>query len=281
MTNTFLIKLFYDGRKFHGSQRQPDVRTVEGELLNLLANLNIPVMRIVSSGRTDRGVHALSQIVLIETTASEDRILEASRKLVANGLIAWAIRLNVPYEFNPRYNVTHRRYLYVEKSNFLGRNIGKLNSVAKLFIGKKIFKCFSSYYRRIPSYIDPYRTVYSFKIYNIGEYVVFDIVADSFIKQMVRRIVASLKLYIKGKITLSDIERMLSGICSKALIIKPAKAENLILLDVNAPLTFRVFKENVHKIYNYCCKSGNIALKFICYHVTMVRDKPKIVGIDF
>ncbi len=281
MTNVFLVKLFYDGRKFHGSQRQPNVKTVEGELISLLTNLGIPVVKIVSSGRTDKDVHALSQIVLFETSASEDEILDSVRKIAISEMVVWAVRLDVPYEFNPRYNVIHRRYLYVERNDFLRENIDKLNSIAKLFIGKKLFKCFSSYYRKTPYYMDPYRTVYSFKIYNIGDFIVFDIIADSFIKQMVRRIVAALKLYIKSIITVSDIVKMLNGVCLKAPLIKPAKAENLILFNIKVSLTFKVFKENVYKIYDYCCNSRNDALKFICSHVAIIRDEPKIIGIDF
>ena len=277
----FLMKIFYDGRRFHGSQRQPRLRTVEGELINLLAKRKIPVIKIVSSGRTDKGVHALSQIVLIETSTSKTKITEAIMKLETNDLIPWAIRLNMPYDFNPRYNVSYRRYLYVEKDVLSKKDLSRLNEIAKLFIGKNVFKCFSSYYRKIPAHIDPYRTVYSFKIYKIGEYLAYDIVADSFIKQMVRRIVATLKLYIEEKITKDTIKELLSGACSKAQMIKPAKAENLVLFDVDVPLTFKVLKNKVNDVFNYCCRSRNIALKFICSHVLMFRDKPKIIGVDF
>ena len=47
----------YDGSMFYGSQRQPEKRTVQGEIEKLLNILLKEEINMVSSGRTDRGVH--------------------------------------------------------------------------------------------------------------------------------------------------------------------------------------------------------------------------------
>ena len=53
----------YDGTAFHGSQLQPDVRTVQGDVESALARLFDRPVRIDLAGRTDTGVHALAQEV--------------------------------------------------------------------------------------------------------------------------------------------------------------------------------------------------------------------------
>ena len=56
-----LIKITYDGTKFHGFQIQPDERTVEGELNKALKKTLKEEVKVFYAGRTDRGVHALGQ----------------------------------------------------------------------------------------------------------------------------------------------------------------------------------------------------------------------------
>ena len=59
--------LEYDGTHFHGSQLQPNVRTVQGELERAIGNFTSEALRVVLASRTDRGVHALGQCALVRT----------------------------------------------------------------------------------------------------------------------------------------------------------------------------------------------------------------------
>ena len=59
---TYRIDLAYDGSGFHGYARQPNVRTVQGDLEEALFRLIDPVETTVA-GRTDKGVHARGQVV--------------------------------------------------------------------------------------------------------------------------------------------------------------------------------------------------------------------------
>ena len=56
-----LITIEYDGTDFCGWQIQPDKRTVQGEVTSVLENLFGQPISLHGSGRTDSGVHALSQ----------------------------------------------------------------------------------------------------------------------------------------------------------------------------------------------------------------------------
>ena len=52
----------YDGSNFNGYQKQPKKRTIQEELENVLTQINGgKSVSVVSSGRTDAGVHALNQ----------------------------------------------------------------------------------------------------------------------------------------------------------------------------------------------------------------------------
>ena len=56
-----LLTIEYDGTDFSGWQRQPGLRTVQGELERVLSILCRFPVSIDGTGRTDAGVHALGQ----------------------------------------------------------------------------------------------------------------------------------------------------------------------------------------------------------------------------
>ncbi len=56
------IIIEYDGEKFHGWQRQPSLRTVQGTIEDVLSGLAGKCVQIEGSGRTDAGVHAFAQV---------------------------------------------------------------------------------------------------------------------------------------------------------------------------------------------------------------------------
>ncbi len=61
------LTICYDGTDFHGWQRQPKLRTVQGELEKAIQQLTGAHSICDASGRTDAGVHALGQVVNFHT----------------------------------------------------------------------------------------------------------------------------------------------------------------------------------------------------------------------
>ena len=58
----YFITFSYDGTAFNGYQKQPRVRTVQGELEKALKQINDnKEVSVSATGRTDAGVHALNQ----------------------------------------------------------------------------------------------------------------------------------------------------------------------------------------------------------------------------
>ena len=89
-TEHYLIKLCYDGTRYHGWQVQPDGNTIQNKLnqsLELILQSNI---KSIGGSRTDSGVHALSQFVKIEL---KPKISPEQLQKALNGVLPLDIRV--------------------------------------------------------------------------------------------------------------------------------------------------------------------------------------------
>lgn len=108
------LTVCYDGSAFWGSQRQAGRRTVQGELEQSLRLLGLERPGTVFAGRTDRGVHAVGQVVRCEdgrATWSEGKIARAINAVLPNDVAVVGVR-RVPMGFHPRYDAIWREYRY-------------------------------------------------------------------------------------------------------------------------------------------------------------------------
>ncbi|ALV64764.1 tRNA pseudouridine synthase I [Campylobacter fetus subsp. testudinum Sp3] len=146
----------YDGSKFKGSQTQPDKNAVE-DCLNLALNRVGIFKPVISSSRTDKGVHAISQVSCVECGEFWNERFEWLKKQVNKHTKPYIYVKNIKKvsdEFHPRYDAVARSYRYIiyhnEKNVFLADyvhfyenlNIQRLNAALKLLIGKHDFKAF-------------------------------------------------------------------------------------------------------------------------------------------
>jgi len=119
------IDLAYDGTDFKGWARQPDLRTVQGELEAALDTVLRTSGTVVTvAGRTDAGVHARGQVVHVEVDQEalaglpgrgEDSPSDALRRRV-NGVVGTDLRVHrvavAPAGFDARFSAIWRRYAY-------------------------------------------------------------------------------------------------------------------------------------------------------------------------
>ncbi len=237
------LRIAYDGTAFYGFQRQPDVRTVEGELLRILTRLGI-IKDVESSdfkgaSRTDRGVSALFNVVSFVPGGRAD----LARPEVLNHHLrdVWVLGFSeVPEEFHPRFwavSKTYRYYLVNE-----GFERGKMEECAELFVGEHDFSAFA----RLEPGKDPIREVTRVEIEERQGYYVIEIEGKSFLWEMARRMVNAIRFCGLGILEPAEIRRMLNGEYTKK--VPPAPPEGLILWRIDYPgLSFRTDEKGLRK----------------------------------
>ena len=72
-------RIAYDGSGFQGFQIQPDIRTIQGEIEQILTKRFQRHIRVIGAGRTDTGVHARGQAIHFDLREGE--VLRMSRQL--------------------------------------------------------------------------------------------------------------------------------------------------------------------------------------------------------
>lgn len=115
------VDLAYDGEPFSGFARQRDRTTVQGTLEGALSRVLGQDVRTTGAGRTDRGVHALGQVVHLDVDEGIGRAARALAdlgqlrrrldQLVGPAITVWAVA-RVPSGFDARFSATERRYRY-------------------------------------------------------------------------------------------------------------------------------------------------------------------------
>lgn len=220
------LKLAYLGTDFYGFQRQPDLRTVEGELLSALEEAglirNLGQSNYSIAGRTDRGVHALGNVVSFCT----DKMPIINQ---LNDLLPQDMRIlgaaQVPMGFKTRF-ANRRHYRYVIYNNPLERfEIGKMKEAARLMEGTHNFLNFSKRNER-----NPIRKVESVIIKPQNQILMVDVVGQSFLWNMVRKMVAVLSKVGKGELEVEEVEKFFDPEYKTS--INPMPPESLFLKDV-------------------------------------------------
>lgn len=220
------LKIAYVGTDFYGSQAQPGLRTVEGDLRKALEEVGAikPKTKIAMSGRTDAGVHALCQVVAFEAADPKLTAPRIVNSKLPQDLWAYA-RADVPVEFDPRRDPTSREYRYILFApDVIERRIREF---APRFLGAHDFTNFSS----VEPGKYPVRTVKKIEVARRGDFYIVDIEADSFLWNMVRKIVTALRLVGENKRPNDWIDQMFDPAHQEG--IPPAPSAGLYLAKVN------------------------------------------------
>ena len=236
----YLMTFSYDGTNFHGYQKQPNLRTIEGELEDALKFISGGEDIIVhSSGRTDRGVHALNQKAHfdMDKDISLYKIKSALNTYTKDDIYIKNVEL-VDKDFHARYMVKRKTYIYklsTNEYNPLERNyifqygkkldIDLLNREIKHLIGKHDFSAFVNMEDKKESYE---RTIFDAFIKEDNGLITFTFIGDGFLKYQVRNMVGAL---IECSTKNKSIEKILLS-KDRTTYGKIAPPEGLYLLDV-------------------------------------------------
>lgn len=221
----YIIRLSYDGSAFCGWQIQNNDRTVQGDLEKALRTLTGKDIQVTGAGRTDSEVNAINYIAHFEIP-DEVRIDAAHLCHKLNAILPREIAIHEVSEtdkdFHARFDAHSREYHYFihfckdpfcEKFSYRMRyvlDMERMNEAALHLLGEHDFSCFEKtggnnatsictvteakweYYK--PTHCDmmgaPYKE---------GDYIVFRIRANRFLRNMVRAIVGSLIEVGRGK----------------------------------------------------------------------------------
>jgi tRNA pseudouridine38-40 synthase len=197
------LDIAYNGKEYFGSQIQKTTdKTVLGTLHNVLVKLGIE-SSIVASGRTDKGVHASSQICHIDLPHYWSDTTKLKR--VINEMLPPSIHLKrvlpVRDEFHARYSAKKRTYRYLIKtkesnpfqSDFItflpACDFGYLQKNITLFVGEHNFKYFIKTGSDEKSTV---RTIYKAFAYQYKDMIVLHFEANGFLRSQVRLMVGAL-----------------------------------------------------------------------------------------
>jgi len=205
------LALEYDGSHFLGWQTQPGGGTVQDALQAALATIAGEPVVVTCAGRTDRGVHALEQVVHFDVAAQRPQsawVRGANALLPESIAVQWA--REVPEEFHARYGGRARTYRYVLINRavrpslaaryagwfHLPLDVAAMRAAARLLLGEHDFSAFRSADCQAKT---PVRTLHEFAIETRGERIDFVLRANAFLHHMVRNIIGTLVYVGKGK----------------------------------------------------------------------------------
>ncbi len=244
MNTRIALIVEYDGARYHGSQVQEDLPTIQGELENALEKVTGEKIRTAFAGRTDRGVHARGQVVACDTECSLEPMTIAralNHHLPDDIAIKNAIAVN--HDFDPRRDALSREYCYyiwndtspspLRRWNALfvqqPLDIAGMDRACQAIVGTYDFAPFAS---SLDDLRNTVRTVYRANTFREGSMVTCHIEANAFLPHQVRNTVGSLLQVGLGKIDVAGFEEILE---SKRVAVAgpPAPPHGLCLLKVN------------------------------------------------
>jgi len=237
---TYRIDFAYDGSGFHGYARQPNVRTVQGELEDALFKLTGEVETTVA-GRTDKGVHAAAQVVSFESGDPLDcaRVLRSLNLQLAPEIAVRSVA-QAADAFSARFSATGRAYTYLVLNRetpdpFLAKtswhyetplDVAVMNTGMAALIGEHDFAAFCRKARDRSTV----RRLDSAEWSDRGAgLLAFDVAASSFCHQMVRSLVALSVEIGRGRVAPSAVPGILqSGDRQSAKGAAPAHGLTLV-----------------------------------------------------
>jgi tRNA pseudouridine38-40 synthase len=216
---TYRIHLEYDGSAFHGWQVQPGRRTVQAVLTTALGTLVGEVPRVVGAGRTDAGVHALGQVASFELTREFEppRLLRGLNGLLPEDVHVWCAG-RASDGFSARGGAAWRRYVYrmLRQPSPVRRHLGHvlrwpvddraMAEAASSLLGTHDFTAFVAV---ASSAVGRECTVQQAAIRADSQEVRFEIVANRFLYNMVRRLSGALVEVGRGRLPAAELGRIL------------------------------------------------------------------------
>ena len=206
----YIICFEFLGENFFGSQKQPDKRTVQGEIEKALRTLIKDNIGIIPSGRTDAKVSAELQVAHFDVKKeikNPDNFLYKLNCILPDDLKVFELK-KVPLDFHAQKSAKYKHYRYVIENNRVASvfsrnclfypykklNVDRLNQALSYLIGHHDFSSFKS------NSDNPYNDCVIYfaqakqELIKRQNFIFIDIVGNRFLYNMIRTIVGQLLL---------------------------------------------------------------------------------------
>ncbi len=221
----YIIRLSYDGSAFCGWQIQNNAPSVQQALENALSTLCRESVHVTGAGRTDTGVNGINYVAHFDVSGSDvpqaAQLCYKLNAILPKEICVHEIR-ETGEDFHARFGAVSRRYHYFinfNKDPFCSRfswrcrtplDMEAMNKAAAYLLGTHDFSCFEKTggnnatsictvtHARWEVYTPTHVAVTGFQCRE-GDYIVFTIQANRFLRNMVRAVVGSLVEVGQGK----------------------------------------------------------------------------------
>ena len=248
----YFLEVAYKGTNYSGFQVQHNANSIQAEVEKALTILFRQRINLTGSSRTDAGVHALQNFFHFdaEINITEKNLYNLNSILPAD-IVAKAFH-KVDNSSHCRFDAVSREYnyfVYNKKNPFLQDtayyfpyklNLEKLEKAAKILTQYTDFTSFSKRRTQVKNFTC---NIYCSEWLLEKDYVVYKVVANRFLRGMVRGFVGTMLKVARGSIALEQLNHIIeSRNCAKADFSVPSKG--LLLVKVN-------YEENVLRQRNY------------------------------
>lgn len=220
------LRLAYDGTDYDGWQSQKSGRTIQDAVEAAVARLIGRKVRVLASGRTDAGVHAVGQVAAFRTNSAlpPQVIRKALNARLPDDIVVLSAD-EAPAEFHPIRDAKQKHYRYLlsdaEMPNvFLRRYVWRyprpldaaaMARAAEALRGTHDFSAFQSSGSPRATSV---RTIHDLCVGRsrfIPHLITIDVTADGFLYNMMRNIVGSLVDVGRGARPASWVRDVLAG----------------------------------------------------------------------
>ncbi len=224
MKNNYKLELMYDGTGFSGWQRQPNAKTVCGEIEKAIKTITKEDIELCGVSRTDSGVHAKDYVAnfFLESDFPPQKLVCGINALVEDGIRVKNAEICNP-EFNARFDVVAKTYVYTIDNTLHGNpflknfawhfkfplDILEMQKAAQYFIGEYDFSAFMAKGGTAKTFV---RTIYDAKVEKNEEGIIkFSVKGNGFLYNMVRIIAGTLVWVGKGAIKADDVPTIIES----------------------------------------------------------------------
>ncbi|MFW9910894.1 MAG: tRNA pseudouridine(38-40) synthase TruA [Candidatus Thorarchaeota archaeon] len=245
--HSYIARLFYLGDAYHGSQFQSNLKTVQGELISALnkwdskSETSYTTQTVQLSGRTDRGVHSIGQIVMI----SGEKRLEIDRvnRYLPPDIALWAYGI-APPNFNPRYDVLMRHYRYYFDTTPSDVSLQKMRTAIQLLSGTRDFSHLSKPDGDRPTTT----TIINASLLKSDDSIILDIFGTNFLWKLIRKTVSLLEQIGTGAMDIQTFSNHLNGYSTIPGGVEPAPPECLVLIETAIPIRMTISKYAISRV---------------------------------